>query len=42
MDEAKALLEARAGAPKVGRRTRAAKKSATAPRRKAKRAAVEA
>jgi DNA topoisomerase-1 len=43
MAEAMALLEARAGAPKSGRRTRAAKK--TAPKRaakKAKRAAVEA
>jgi DNA topoisomerase-1 len=35
MDEAKALLEARAGAPKASRRGRAAKKAAT-PRRAAK------
>lgn len=43
MDEAKALLEARAGAPKAARRGRAAKKAA--PKRaakKAKRASVEA
>jgi DNA topoisomerase-1 len=44
MDEAKALLEARAGAPKGGRRARAAKKTATPKRaaKKTKRAAVEA
>ena len=42
MDEAKALLEARAGAPKTGRRTRPAKKPAARTTKKAKRAAVEA
>jgi DNA topoisomerase-1 len=44
MPEAMALLEARAGAPKSGRRTRAAKKSTTPKRaaKKPKRAAVEA
>jgi DNA topoisomerase I len=42
MDDAKALLEARAGAPKTGRRTRPAKKPAARTTKKAKRAAVEA
>jgi DNA topoisomerase I len=42
MDEAKALLEARAGAPKSTRRVRAAKKTASPkrPAKKAKRAAA--
>jgi DNA topoisomerase-1 len=42
MDEAKALLEARAGAPKTGRRPRAAKKPAARTTKKAKRAAAGA
>jgi DNA topoisomerase I len=45
MEEAKALLEARAGVPKAGRRTRGAAKKAAATKRaakKTKRAAVEA
>jgi DNA topoisomerase-1 len=42
MDDAKALLEARAGAPKAGRRARAAKKPAPRASKKAKRTAAGA